>query len=266
MKTRISKKFVALLIVLGGAALAAGEFVIPAATEVHNANQLFRAPVDIQESLSAYSLSVLGTITYSGAQANFIDAGVVRTGFIDAGCGIVGGLSMNSGNFNASGNGQIDGTLNVGSTLSTASGNIISGGDMQVGTTASTGADLKIGRSLYMSPAGVYSLADEDEAPTITAASGCTTPTVTYHNGSANFQVDVGSSCSGVSTIGITFGRAATNKWQCQCTNISATATRTIDQSDGSSTAIVLTNYSRTLGTAADFADGADIRCMCRGG
>lgn len=105
---------------------------------------------------------------------------------------------------------------------------------------------------------------DSSTAPTLTGF--CTSPTITSsNNGTAMFQLDVGTSCSGISTGTINFPGAATG-WECQCTNLTATATRNIDQNIGTQTTVVITNYSRTLGTAADWADGADVRCMCRGG
>lgn len=104
---------------------------------------------------------------------------------------------------------------------------------------------------------------DDPTAPTLTG--GCTSPSVTWNNGTALFQFDVGTSCAGISTISIVLP-AATDGWECKCTNTTAAATRAIDSTAWSTTGITITNYSRTLGTAADFADGADIRCMCRGG
>lgn len=104
---------------------------------------------------------------------------------------------------------------------------------------------------------------DSATAPTLTG--GCTSPSMTWNQGSTLFQFDVGTSCTGVSTITINF-ETATNGYECKCTNTTAAGTRVIDSSGWSATTVQITNYSRTLGTAADFADGADIRCMCRGG
>lgn len=115
---------------------------------------------------------------------------------------------------------------------------------------------VKLGSSVWESPTAV----------TVTAATGCTSPTVTWSNGSATFQLDVGTSCTGVSTIGVTFPSGATNGWECKCTNTTASATRVIDHAAGTATTLILTNYSRTTGLASDYADGADVRCSCSGG
>lgn len=126
-----------------------------------------------------------------------------------------------------------------------------------------SGNSFNLGSDLKMTSGGTLRLTDQDAAPTLTG--GCTAPTVTWANGSALFQVDVGSTCAGISTIVLTFG-TATDGWECKCSNTTAPGTRVIDSSAWSTTTVTITNYSRTLGTAADFTDGTDIRCMCRGG
>lgn len=103
-----------------------------------------------------------------------------------------------------------------------------------------------------------------------TAPSGpvaCTSPTVTNSNGSAAFQIDVGSTCGGVSTLVVTLP-AATNAWAgCTATHVNSPATRVVALTGSTTTSVTFTNYSRTLGTAADWADGDDVRVGgCIGG
>ncbi len=109
---------------------------------------------------------------------------------------------------------------------------------------------------------GSNAIALSATAPTSPAA--CTSPTIT-HGTTTSFQADVGSSCSGVSTFAFTVP-ASTNGFRCDGDNITASATRVLAQSAGwTGTTVTMTNYSRTLGTAADFADGADLVISCVG-
>ncbi len=96
-------------------------------------------------------------------------------------------------------------------------------------------------------------------APTVPVA--CTTPTIT-HGTATSFQADVGGTCTGVSTFAVTLPAAA-NGWHCHGENISAAATRVLAMTANSTTSATMTNFSRTLGTAADFADGADLIISC---
>ncbi len=92
----------------------------------------------------------------------------------------------------------------------------------------------------------------------------CTTPTIT-HGSTTSFQADVGSTCTGVSTFAFTVP-ATTNGMRCTGDNITASATRVLAQSAGwTGTTVTMTNYSRTLGTAADFTDGTDLVINCVG-
>lgn len=100
-------------------------------------------------------------------------------------------------------------------------------------------------------------------APTIPVA--CTTPTVTWSNGTASFQIDVGSSCTGITTLSFTMP-SASNGWSCDARNLSNSATSTPWQSAGTPTSVTFTNYARTTGLAADWTAGDDIRVSCLGG
>lgn len=133
-----------------------------------------------------------------------------------------------------------------------------SGGVKSTIVTATTG--LALGNNAGLQIGAEY--ADKATAPTVAS---CTSPTITWSNGTAAFQFDVGTSCTGISTAVITLPTVA-DGWMCECDNITAPTTREINASAWSTTTVTVTNYSRTLGTAADFTDGTDLRCMCRGG
>lgn len=93
----------------------------------------------------------------------------------------------------------------------------------------------------------------------------CTTPTVTWSNGTAAFQIDVGTSCTGVTTLAITLP-AATNGWACDGINTTTNTVYVTQTGAGTTTSATFTNYGRTTGLAVDFVDGADIRIKCIGG
>lgn len=99
-------------------------------------------------------------------------------------------------------------------------------------------------------------------APTTPVA--CTSPTVTWSNGTVTFQIDVGSACA-ASTLSWTMP-AATNGWMCDGVNLSNPATSSVSQSAGTTTSVTLTNYARTTGLAAAWTAGDDIRVKCLGG
>jgi hypothetical protein len=122
------------------------------------------------------------------------------------------------------------------------------------GTGATNGAELKFGGNRAVSSITV---------PTVAACSGGTAASITWAASTAVFQFDVGTACAGENTATITLP-AATNGWSCDCWNTGAATN--IRQSGGTTTSAVVTNYGTTVATAADWTDGADIRCMCFGG
>ncbi len=101
-------------------------------------------------------------------------------------------------------------------------------------------------------------------APTI-ASGGCTTgsaQSVSQNNGSAAFEITLGGATCG-STITLTMPAAAHN-WVCDAHDITTPAGNVLDMTGAASTtAVVLTNFSRTLGTAANFgaADKLAVKC-----
>lgn len=98
--------------------------------------------------------------------------------------------------------------------------------------------------------------------PTVAA---CTGAAMTWTNGTAAFQFDVGTACAG-STATVTFF-ANTNGWVCTCST--TTADRQIEQKTMPSAAnntATLTNVVTSTGAAGNFADNADVACQCTGG
>ncbi len=104
-------------------------------------------------------------------------------------------------------------------------------------------------------------VAFSDTAPTI--ASGlCTSPSVSASNGTAAFALTVGTSCTAVTGGTLTLP-AATTGWVCSFQNVTNPDTNVLGQTGGNTTTVTFTNYSRTLGTAADVTAGDSIRVMC---
>ncbi len=117
--------------------------------------------------------------------------------------------------------------------------------------------------SLFLSGGG-SSAADVGTDPTVVACSG-TAASITAANGTAAVQFDVGTSCAGESTAVLTLP-AATTGWVCSCS--STTADRIIQQKvmpSASTTTVTLQNIVISTGANGDFADGADVACLCRG-
>ena len=101
-----------------------------------------------------------------------------------------------------------------------------------------------------------------------TAPSGpvaCTSPAVTWSNGTAAFQIDVGSTCAGISTLVVTLP-AATNAWSCTAINVTTSATAAVEMTASTTTTATFTNYTRTTGAVLVWVDGADVRISCLGG
>lgn len=104
-------------------------------------------------------------------------------------------------------------------------------------------------------------------APTI-ASGGCTSPAVTWANGTTAFLLTLGSSCTGVKTITLTMP-TATNFWACDASNNTSDAKQalmTVASRATSATAVVLTSYSRTAGTPLDYVAADTLLVKCSGG
>ena len=92
----------------------------------------------------------------------------------------------------------------------------------------------------------------------------CTSPTVTNSNGSAFMTIDVGTSCTGITTLVVTMPTVTTG-YGCAVTNLTTAAAQPVLTSSTTGS-ITITNYSRTTGLATDWVDGADVRVTCTGG
>ena len=184
------------------------------------------------------------------------------------------------GGFAATGNSTLSSTLTWNSRFSITAGgstgllllrnNAETAG---VGFDVTTDAVLKVRTRAHSAYADVDALGYQlggvvmfsGTAPTTPVA--CTSPTVTNSNGSIAFQVDVGTSCTGVTTLVVTMP-AATNAWAgCIATHINSPTTRLPRMTASTTTSITFTNFDATTGLAADWSDGNDVRVGgCVGG
>jgi hypothetical protein len=96
------------------------------------------------------------------------------------------------------------------------------------------------------------------------ASGGCTSPAIVTGSGTAAFNITIGTSCAGVSTIVLTFP-AANNGWVCNATNATTPLTRKVVKTAGSTTSVTLTNVNQTTAAAADWGAGDTIEVQCSG-
>jgi len=139
-------------------------------------------------------------------------------------------------------------------------------GNVGIGTTApGNKLDIVGGLGFGTNASGAGVLTISSTAPTI-ASGGCTSPAVTWSNGTASFKLTIGTTCAGVKTITLTMP-AARNGWVCDARDITTPASFTPWQSAAASTtSVVLTNYARTTGLAIDFVDSEVLLVKCIGG
>jgi hypothetical protein len=98
-------------------------------------------------------------------------------------------------------------------------------------------------------------------APTISSGFCSTSPAISASNGSAVFDINVGTSCSGsTGTLGMP---AATTGWVCDFANVTNPAANTVYQTGGATNTVTLTNYVRTTGVAGNFTASDHIRAKC---
>jgi hypothetical protein len=134
------------------------------------------------------------------------------------------------------------------------------------GSSANQWRDGYFSRNLIFGSAGSVTLASKafiNTAPTLPVA--CTSPTIVNSNGTATFEIDVGTTCAGISTLAVTMP-AVTNGYGCTATNLTTSATAAVEMTASTTTSITLTNYTRTTGVALAWADGANVRVSCTGG
>lgn len=129
-----------------------------------------------------------------------------------------------------------------------------------VTTTTINNATLPI--SATTSKATSFALTSTLNSTTAPTVSGfCTSPSVTANNGTAAFAINVGTACA-ASTGTITLPAAATG-WVCDAHNVTTPASNVVEMSSGTTTTVVLTNYARMTGIAANFTSSDSIRVMC---
>lgn len=206
-----------------------------------------------------------GATTPDSVATPFVDAGVVKAGELHLVTG--GGTKL----VNSAGVVEVTGT-GVKTVSATGYFWINDNGSIYVNSGGTKrlhydGTHIAVNGSFNLEGGSLYhigKLTISGTAPTVTGF--CTSPSVTWNNGSAAFQLDVGTSCTGISTGTITLP-AATNGWKCDCSNITAAGlVRRVEQAGGSTTTATLQSVSQTTGLAVDWTDGDDVRCMCLGG
>jgi hypothetical protein len=98
-------------------------------------------------------------------------------------------------------------------------------------------------------------------APPLINTGFCTGATIPHANGTAAFEINVGSSaCGSTGTLSIA---NATNGWVCSFHNVTNPATNVVEQTGGAVNTITLTNYVRTTGVAGNFTASDVIRANC---
>ena len=163
------------------------------------------------------------------------------------------------------------GQIRIGNSHYINGRNFLNTSDVQlIGTTSSNLIEIAGGGSAGVRFSGPYiaitsagNVTWSATAPTGPVA--CTSPTVTWSNGDATWQIDVGTTCAGISTLVVTLP-AKTNANTCRADNRSNAATMQPAPTAWGTTSITFTNFSRTTGLATDWADGADIIVSCTGG
>jgi hypothetical protein len=112
----------------------------------------------------------------------------------------------------------------------------------------------------FSGPVNAVALVDSATAPTISAGF-CTSPSVVANNGTWAFTINVGSACAvSTGTVGLP---AATNGWVCDAHDVTTPASNIVEQSGGTTTTVVLTNYVRTTGVAGNFTSSDVLRVKC---
>ncbi len=219
-----------------------------------------------QDSVSASGVvaDISGqTITPGTVKVDVLDAGVA---YINGSMQVLGEAKFLSGIgacVNASSYFSLDCASNGAMIRSTASYMEIGGNGAIPASTQDLGAASFRWSKTYSNSLYITNLTDINTAPTLTG--GCTSPTVTWNNGSALFQFDVGTTCAGITQITINLP-TATNGWTCQCENVTAPTVRYVFPDAFTTSSVELKSFARVTGAQVSFTDGDDIRCMCRGG
>lgn len=201
------------------------------------------APATGTAAATVYNFGTAGTGLYGDATSVRFAVGGNQAFFIDNAQSAVSVVSLNL--CMAPGSGIAD------VCFSRVSGSLIA-------TSAGDNFGVGSGSALFLASA----------AWTNTAPSGpvaCTSPTVTWSNGTAAFQIDVGGTCAAVSTLVVTLP-AVTNAYICTAMNVTTSATAEVEMTASTTTTATFTNYTRTTGLALAWVDGTDVRIGCTGG
>jgi hypothetical protein len=113
---------------------------------------------------------------------------------------------------------------------------------------------------------GLVTLGWSSTAPTIASgfcSTGSPVTALSASNGTAAFDILIGAATCG-STGTLTMPTATTG-WVCSATDVTTPASHNVVQTgtNGSTTAVVLTDYSRTAGTAQNFLPADHVHVMC---
>lgn len=155
----------------------------------------------------------------------------------------------------ATGNGRL--SVGAADTLTIYTGGIANTQAEQISTTGTTVLGLKYGTT------GAGKLAASVTAPTIASGFG-TSPSVTTSNGTASFQINVGT--GGTASSGVVTMPAATTGWSCVVSPAAAPQAAAIMYSaPTSTTSITITNYTLTTGAALAWTASTVIAVNCVG-
>jgi hypothetical protein len=135
-------------------------------------------------------------------------------------------------------------------------------GGYAVGATIAAGSDPGAGFVSVDSGYKLTSLWSSTTAPTISAGF-CSSPSVSNNNGTASFEITVGSAC-GAGTGTITLPSAA-HKWTCSFVDVTTPNTHVIRQTGGSATTVTVQDYSGTTGATQNMVASDVIQAQCAG-
>jgi len=99
--------------------------------------------------------------------------------------------------------------------------------------------------------------------PTISAGFCATSPSISAANGTAAFDINVGTACAG--SVGTLSMPTATTGWACSFANVTNPASNVPSQTGGATNTVTLTNYARTTGLESNFTASDHIRAACSG-
>ena len=162
-----------------------------------------------------------------------------------------------------------------GTGVITGVGTNVTGVPISTGLTG-TGTGVLTALSINTGTAGSF-LVNGASIPLVTMGWSVTAPTVasgfcstgspvtalSASNGTAAFDILIGAATCG--STGTLTMPAATTGWVCHATDVTTPASHNVVQTgtNGSTTAVVFTDYSRTAGTAQNFTAGDHIHVMC---